>query len=311
MARRLGALAVLLVVISFGVFSLLHVSPGNPVDVLLGAAPRTPETVRALRHEYHLDQPFFKQYWIWLRDAVHLRFGKSIQTALPVTDEIRARLPTSLFLGIYAYVLTMVFGVGLGVLTAYRRRSVADRAIVGASIIGLSTPAFVSGVFLLYVFAVVVHWFPVAGKGTWFLDELWHLTLPAIALALLGCAYVLKHARAAVIGVLDQDYVTFARARGLSSRRILFHYALRNALIPIVTISAVILSFVITGAVVVEETFSLSGIGDLLVQSATNRDLPMLQGVAIVIAAIIMAANLLADLVYVAVDPRIAIGRRR
>jgi peptide/nickel transport system permease protein len=205
----------------------------------------------------------------------------------------------------------MVLGVGFGILAALRKWSLADRGIVATSIVGLSTPAFVSGVFLLYIFAVELPWFPVFGSGDWFVDQLWHLTLPAFALAFVAAAYVLKHTRAAMIGVLDQDYVTFARARGLSSRRVLYLYALRNALIPVVTISGLILAFVITGAVLVEVTFSVQGIGWLLVQSATTKDLPVLQGVGLVVATTIMVANLLADLVYLAVDPRIRFGGGR
>jgi peptide/nickel transport system permease protein len=181
--KRLVVLAVLLVVISFAVFSLLYISPGSVVDTLLGLTPRTPETIRILRREYHLDQPFFTQYWIWLKQAVQFHFGNSIQTTLPVTDEIKARLPTSLFLGIYAYILTMVLGVGMGIAAALRRRTAVDRGIVGAAIVALSTPAFVSGVLLLYVFAIVVHWFPSFGGGSGFWDQAWHLTLPAISLA--------------------------------------------------------------------------------------------------------------------------------
>jgi peptide/nickel transport system permease protein len=309
-ARRLGTLAVLLVVISFAVFSLLYISPGNVVDTLLGTNPRTPAEVRFLTNEYHLNKPFLDQYWIWAGQAVRLHFGTSIQTSLPVTSEITARLPTSLYLGVYAFILTMVLGIGLGIAAALRRRTVVDRAIVSSSIVALSTPAFVSGVFLIFLFAIKLHWFPVFGPGTGFFGELWHLTLPAIALALTGTAYLVKHTRAALIGVLDQDYVTFARARGLSSARVLLGYAVRNALIPVVTISGLILSYVITGAVLVEDTFSLPGIGQLLVQSATAKDLPMIQGVAILIAVVIVGANLLADLVYVAVDPRIRLTRR-
>jgi peptide/nickel transport system permease protein len=308
--RRLIVLALLLVVISFAVFSLLYISPGNIVDTLLGTNPRTPATVRFLTNEYHLNKPFLNQYWIWASQAAQLHFGNSIQTTLPVIDEINARLPSSIFLGIYAYVLTMVFGVGLGIWAALRRRRVVDRGIVAGSIVALSTPAFVSGVFMIYLFAVVVHLFPVFGPGTGFFNELWHLTLPAIALALTSTAFVLKHTRAAMMGVLDQDYVTFARARGLSSTRVLLVYSLRNALIPVVTISGLVLSGLIVGAVLVEDTFSLPGIGQLLVQSATAKDLPMIQGVAMVVAVVIVVANLLADLAYVAVDPRIRLGRR-
>jgi peptide/nickel transport system permease protein len=307
--RRLAALIVLLIVISFVVFSLLYLAPGSIIDTLLGTNPRTPAEIQYLTNEYHLNKPFWEQYWIWASQAARFHFGNSVQTSLPVTSEISQRLPTSLFLGIYAYILTMVLGVGGGMIAALRQRSVADRGIVGTSMIALSTPAFVSGVFLIYVFGIVVHLFPVAGPGTGFFSDLWHLTLPAIALALTGMAYLVKHTRAAMIGVLDQDYVTFARARGLSPARVMFSYALRNALIPVVTMSGLILSYVIVGAVLVEDTFSLPGIGQLLVQSATAKDLPMLQGVAMVVAVVIIVANLLADITYIAVDPRIRLGR--
>jgi peptide/nickel transport system permease protein len=308
-ARRLVVLALLLVVISFVVFSLLFLSPGTAADAIQGMTPRTPAETHYLAHKYHLDQPFLTQYGIWASGAVRLQLGTSIQTTQPVTDEIMARLPTSLFLGAYAYLLTMALGVGLGMGAALRRRRVVDRGIVAGAIMALSTPAFVAGVFLIYLFAIVLHLFPVAGVGEGFIDELWHLTLPAVSLALVGTAFLVKHTRAAMIAVLDQDFVTFARARGLSPARILLAYGLRNALIPVVTISGVILAFVITGAVLVEQTFSVPGIGRLLVQSATAKDLPMILGVAMVVAVVIMGANLLADLALVAVDPRIRLGR--
>jgi peptide/nickel transport system permease protein len=190
-----------------------------------------------------------------------------------------------------------------------RRGGSLDRAIVGLSIVGISAPAFVVGVALLYIFAIVLPWFPAFGPGDGFFDELWHLTLPAIALALGGAAFLVKHTRAALINVLDQDYLSFARARGLSRRRVLFVYALRNALIPIVTVSALVLAGVITGALLVEVTFSLPGIGSLLVNAVSTKDLPMVQGVTMTIAIVILLANLVADLVYVAVDPRIRFRR--
>lgn len=308
--RRLAVLAVLLVLISFVTFSLLYISPGNLVDILLGARPHTAATVRALTSEYHLNKPFVVQYWLWARQAVQLHFGNSIQTGLPVTSEIGARLSLSLFLGVYSFVLTMVFGIGLGVASAFRRGSIVDRGLIGGVMLGLSTPAFVAGVVLLYVFAIQVHWFPAYGVGSGFIDELWHLTLPAVALAVTTVAYVVKHTRAAMIGTLDQDYVVFARARGLSSRRVLYVYLLRNALIPVITISGVILSSLIVGVVLVEVTFSLPGLGSLLVTAATAKDIPTLQGVVLLFAVVIVVANLLADVVYMVVDPRIRVGER-
>ncbi|WP_406027768.1 ABC transporter permease [Nocardioides sp. NBC_00850] len=307
--RRLGALLVTLTILSFVIYSLLYIAPGSPVDILLGSQPRTPETVQLLNERYHLDEPFLTQYWIWAQSALQLDFGTSIQTTLPVEEEISSRLPVSLFLGVFAFALTMVLGVGLGVVSALRRKTAVDRGIVGATVVALSTPAFVSGVLLLFLFAIVVPIFPATGAGEGFADRVWHLTLPAVALALTVSAFVLKHTRAALIGVIDQDYVTFARARGLGSARILLTYVLRNALIPIVTISGLVLGALITSAFLVEVTFSLPGIGTLLVDAAINKDLPMIQGVALVIAVVIMVANLLADLLYMAVDPRIRLGR--
>jgi peptide/nickel transport system permease protein len=310
-AGRLAVLAVLLVVISFAVFSLTYISPGSILNTLLGMNPRTPQEVAFLTQEFHLNRGFWEQYWLWAGQAAQGHFGTSIQTSLPVTDEITARLPTTLFLGIYAYILTIALGIGGGLAAALRQRRPADRGIVAAAIVALSTPTFVAGVFLIWLFAVLLHWFPAAGPGSGFFGQLWHLTLPAVALALTAAGYLVKHTRAAVIGILDQDYVTFARARGLSRTKVLLGYTLRNALIPVVTISGVILSYVITGAVLVENTFSVPGIGQLLVQSATAKDLPMLQGVAMLIAVVIVLANLLTDVVYMLADPRIQLGRRR
>jgi peptide/nickel transport system permease protein len=305
LGKRLAALVALFVVLSFVTFALMYLSKGSVVDVLLAGRPRSPETVRALRAEYHLDRPFMVQYWIWAKDALRLDFGSSIQTTLPVIDEIKSRLPTSLALGVYAYVLTMVSGVGLGVLAAFRHKRPVDRAVVAGTVVGLSMPSFVAGVFLIFVFAVELPWFPAFGKGDGGLDTLWHLTLPAVALAMTSAAYVLKHTRAAVLGVLGQDYVVFARARGLSNTRVLVVYVLRNALIPILTISGVLFSYLIVGGVLVEMTFSIEGIGQLLVQSATAKDLPMLQGVVLLVSAVIILVNLLTDVVYMIADPRL------
>ena len=192
----------------------------------------------------------------------------------------------------------MVFGVAVGVIAAMKSNRVAGKFVVAGSIFALCAPAFVTGVFLLYLFAIEWPLFPVAGAGSGFVDGLRHLTLPAIALALPASAFILRHTRASMLGVLNQDYVTFARARGLSSKRIMLTYSLCNVLIPVVTASGLMLAVLVTGAVLVEETFSLPGIGLLLVSSATAKDLPMLQGLTMVVAAIVILVNLLADVAY-------------
>jgi peptide/nickel transport system permease protein len=307
-ARRLAIMAILLILVSVGVFSLLALEPGNPINNLLGLKARTPATVHALEAQYHLNQSFLQQYFHWAVNALQLNFGQSIQTSLPVGQEIGSRLPVSLFLGIYAYVLTMVVGVVLGVVAALRRRTLTDRSIVTIGILGLSTPAFVTGLILIYVLGDIVKVFPTFGYGSGFSSELFHLTLPAVALGFTCVAFVAKHTRASVLNVIDQDYVTFARARGLGWGRILLWYYLRNGLMPIVSISTALLAYMIAGAVLVEVTFSIPGIGNLLVTSSGSKDIPVVQGIAIVLAALIMLLNLLTDVIYMFVDPRIRFG---
>lgn len=308
-SKRLVAMAVLLVVLSFGVFCLTFLAPGDAVDAHLGLRPRTPELVAALRERYHLDQPFMVQYWLWARDALRLDFGISSQSTLPVSEEIGTRLGTSMFLAVYGYVLALLLGIVPGVYAALRKKQAIDRGLVAGAVVMMSMPPFVLGILMLYVFAVLIPVFPAAGLGDGFVDELYHLTLPALTLAFAVAAFLLRHSRAAVIGVLDQDYVTFARARGLNSRYILKRYVFRNALIPVVTISGAMVAFFVIGAVFVESVFSINGLGSLLVSSAQKSDMPMIQGLSLLIAVIIVTANLLADIAYVALDPRIRLGR--
>jgi peptide/nickel transport system permease protein len=307
--RRLVALVVLLLIISFGVFALLYVAPGSVEQVLLGTRPSNPETLQAIRDEYNLDDPFLTQYAKWLQGAVQFDFGRSIRTSEPVLSGIRDRMGLTLFLGVYGFLIALVLGVLLGVVAAVRKRTVIDRGVVGLSVIGVSAPAFATGIFLLYIFAVLLGWFPAFGQGVGFSDRVWHLTLPAVALALTAMALILKLTRAAMITALDQDYVAFARARGIPSWRVLFTYAFRNALVPVVTAAGLILGYMLTGAVLVEVTFALPGVGSLLVDSVQFKDVPMVQGVTMVVALVIILVNLLTDVLYLFIDPRIRFGR--
>lgn len=307
--RRLAALVLLLLLLSFGIFSLMYIAPGDIVQTLIGARQSSPQLIHQLRVQYHLDEPFLTQYWLWLKDAARFDLGRSTVTGLPVTSAIRQHYGVTLFLGLYAFVLTVVFGVCLGVAAAVRKRTVTDRSIVGMSVVAVSMPAFVTGIVLIYLLAVKVSWLPAYGPGSAFGDRLWHLTLPAISLALTQAALVLKLTRASMIEALDQDYVAFARARGLPVRRVLVTYAFRNALIPVVTASAMILAFLLTGAVLVEVTFALPGLGSLLVDAVSRKDVTTVQGLALVIAATVMLANLLTDVAYLFLDPRIRFGR--
>lgn len=309
LVRRILALVVLLVLISFLVFGLLYLAPGNAIQVLLGTHPSSPGVIAALQAKYHLNDSFFVQYLLWLKGAVHFNLGVSIQTGQTVTSLIGSRIGLTIFLGLYAFLISVLFGVPAGVIAAMRNRSVADRAIVGVSLLGVSVPAFVSGIFLLYLLAIDIGLFPVYGPGAGFVDRLWHLTLPAFALAFGVMALIVKLTRAAMITVLEQDYIAFAQARGVGPVRVITRYALRNALGPIITAGGLILGVVITGAVLVEQVFALPGIGSLLITSVESKDVPVVQGFTLLAAAILIAANFLIDLCYLFIDPRITAGR--
>ena len=310
-ARRLLVLVVLLFVLSFLVFSMLYLAPGSPEQVLLGVKPATPELRHQLQVEFHLDKPFLEQYWLWLQSALQLDFGRSIQTGRTVTSMIDARMGLTAFLAVYAFVVALLAGIPLGILAATRRRSGLDRGVVGVSVLGASAPVFVTGVMLLYLFAVQLAWFPAYGPGDGFADRLWHLTLPAVALAFGLMAVVVKLTRAALITELEQDYVAFARARGVPPRRVLVRYALRNALVPIVTVGGLMFTALIVGSVLVEATFTLPGMGSLLISAVANKDLPVLEGIVMLTAALVICVNLVVDVLYAFIDPRIALGKAR
>jgi peptide/nickel transport system permease protein len=306
--RRILTIPVLLLIISFLVFSLTYLAPGSAVTALLGGRPSTPQAIAQLETEYHLNGSLLHRYLGWLGGAVHLQLGDSIRTSQPVVQVIQSSLGVTIYLAIYAFILTIVVGTGLGFLAAMRSRRAADRIISGASVIGISAPAFASGIILLYVFAEVLGIFPVYGLGSGFFSEFWHLTLPAVALSVSGMALVVKLTRASMIEVLDRDYVLFARARGLARSRILFSYVLRNGMIPVVTAGGLIVIYLLTSAVLVEVTFAIPGTGSLLVQSIDFKDIPVIQGLTLALAALILAANLVTDGLYLLLDPRIRGG---
>ncbi len=309
-AKRMAIAVVLLIVVSFGVFSLIYIAPGSAIRILIGPRPVTPSLIHYLEAEYHLDKPFFVQYLYYLKGVVHFNFGTSIATSQPVGEMVESAAPITLFLGLFAFVLALLVGVGIGMIAAVRQRTAVDRGIVGLSVFGVSAPAFATGFFLLYVFSVKLGWFPIFGAGSGFVDRLWHFTLPAVALAISGSALIVKLTRAGMINALEQDFVTFARARGLTQRRVLFGYALRNALVPVISSGGVILAYMLTGAVLVEVTFNIPGLGSMLVSAVNSKDVTVIQAVALLFAALIILVNLLTDVLYLVVDPRIRMGRQ-
>jgi peptide/nickel transport system permease protein len=309
LARRLTALLGLLFVLSVGVFALLYASPGNAADVLLGSRPRTPEMIAAVNKEYHLDDPLYVQYGRWFTGALHFDFGTSIRTGEPVVALFQRQAPPTLFLVGYALILTMIAGVGLGFLAAYYRGTVVDRLVVVACVVGASSPAFATAILLIFLFGLVIPVFPVFGSGTGFLGQVYYLTLPAIALSSTTMALVAKLTRAALIGAFEQDYVSFARARGIGTARVILMYGFRNAVGPILTSMNLVLANLIFGIILVEVTFALPGLGSLLMSSVTYHDVPVIQAFTLLTGAIIILVNLLVDLLYLVGDPRVGFGR--
>ena len=241
--RRLAGAAVVLTLLSFLVFSLLYLVPGDPVKILVGTRRLTPEVRQAVTARYGLDEPLVVRYWHWLTRALTGDFGDSVRSATPVTDVLASRVSLTAWLTIGAFILAVAVGIPLGIAAARRRGSWVDRTIVGWSVVGVSAPGFALGLVLLYVFGLMLGWFPVFGEGTGIVDTLWHLTLPAIALATGIGAMLVRITRAAVGAELAQDYVTFARSRGVPSRRITAMYV-RGAALPIITSAGLIVDVV-------------------------------------------------------------------
>ena len=303
-ALRLGRTLVTLLASSFAIFGALYLAPGSPLGFLTGGRGLPPEQLAALKAQYHLDRPFLVRYWDWVTAAAHGDFGRSIVYRTDVGALIGPRAGSTVLLVVYASVLIIGFGVALGVLAAVRGR-LADNLVALGTTIGVATPSFVVAVVLIAVFAVDLGWFPVFGSGRAFPDRLWHLTLPAAALAISGLAYVSQTTQAAVRGELHREHADTARARGIPERLVVRRHVVRNALIPIVTVSGLSVAALIAGVAVVEQAFGLNGIGSELVAAVSAKDFAVVQAISLILVATFILTNAIVDVLYVLVDPRL------
>ncbi len=289
-------------------FALLQLIPGSPVDAMLGTES-SPQARAALEHELGLDRPVLAQYATWWGKLLRGDLGMSVMTRQPVSTLIVQRLPTTIPLAILSMAIALAIAVPAGILSAIRRNTWVDGLVSMIAFAGLSIPGFWLGTLLILGFSV--HWqiFPPGGYVSVLdhpIDGLRHLILPAIALGSTFAAVLTRMIRSSLLEVLGADYIRTARAKGQTEQRVLVHHALRNALIPAVTIVGVQVGFLLSGALIIEQIFSLPGIGRLTVQAVLDRDIPLLQGCIIVIALIFVVVNLLTDLLYVWLDPRIS-----
>ena len=306
--RLLQAIVAVWAVLTIG-FILLSVAPGDPVAFLMGDTSN-PELEARIRERLGLHAPLHVRYFTYLEGVLQGQLGSSYIYGRPVADMIAARLPATLLLFVAQFVISSVLGVLLGVLAAYRKGSKIDKVVMMLSVTWYSVPVFWSGQLLLLLFGIYLGWFPLFGMRSLsttlhpVLDVLWHLALPALTLALLYMALIARLTRAAMVEALQEDYIVTARAKGLGERRVLRH-ALRNALLPVATILALNIASVMSGAVLVETVYSWPGMGRLLYDSITNRDYPVVLGLFLTISMVVIIANLIADISYSILDPRI------
>jgi peptide/nickel transport system permease protein len=305
--RRLVATIPVMGVVAIGVFALLHVTPGDPAVIIAGDYA-TNEDIARIRAKLGLDQPFVTQVGIWLGRIVRGDLGTSIFSGLPVSTLIGQRAETTMALTVLALLISIGLGVPLGVLAAWKRGSWIDRVVMVFAVSGFSMPVFWLGFLLVYVFAISFHWLPVQGYQS-FRTGLWpflrHLILPAITLSVIYMALIARMTRASMLGVLSEDYIRTAFAKGLAPRRVLLRHALKNASLPVVTIIGIGFALLIGGSVVTESVFALPGLGRLTVDAIIRRDYPVIQGVILVVSGVYVLVNLVVDLLYVVLDPRI------
>jgi len=298
-----------LLVASFIIFSSLYVAPGNPIAVLSGGRTLPPDSIKILEARYHLNEPFLTQYWLWLTGVLHGDFGISITLRENVSTLIASRVPTTAGLVLYAAILIVIFGVGIG-LAGGLRPGLLDTSLVLVTSISAALPSFVAAIVLILVFSVTLGWFPALGNGTGFIGSVYHLTLPAVALAASSLAIVARVTRASVREEFAREHVQTAISRGIPYPQLVRRHVLRNAAIPITTITGITVVSLIAAAAVVERAFGLNGLGAYLVAAAASKDMAVVQGISLVLVAAFVVMNVFVDILYALLDPRISIGGR-
>jgi peptide/nickel transport system permease protein len=297
---RLLLAAPTVVLTSAIVFMMLFLIPGDPASIYIGEQTATPQRLAEIRHVMGLDRPLYVQYADFAWKALHGDLGRSLQTNRPVTAEVATRFPNTLALALAAMALAAVLGFGLGLVSAFKRNSMLDTLSMMVALFGVSVPVFWLALLLIMLFAVRLEWLPATSQS-----GLRDLVLPAVSLALLSAATLARLVRSSVLEVLRLDYLTTARAKGLRGIAVVFRHTLPNALIPIITAMGLQFGSLLSGAVITETVFARPGLGKLVVDSIQSKDLPTVQGVVLVLALIYIGMNLLVDVSYAFIDPRI------
>jgi peptide/nickel transport system permease protein len=297
--KRLLSTIPVLLGISLLLFFMLRMLPGDPAQVMAGQMA-SPEDIKLIRHQLGLDRPIIVQYGLFLSRLVRFDLGRSARTQSPVIKEVWARLPNTMLLAVAAITLACLFGIPAGIISASRPYTWIDYLFTSMALFGISMPVFWLGLMLVVIFSVVLHWLPAGGTGSWK-----HIILPSFTLAAFVVAFITRMTRASMIEALSQDYTTTARSKGLKERVVIVKHALKNALIPIITVVGLQFGLLLGGAVLTETVFAWPGVGRLIVDSILARDYPVIQGTILIFGLLYILVNLFVDMIYAFIDPRI------
>lgn len=306
--RQIAGMVPVLILVSMISFGLLYVLPGDPATAILGENTANAATYQALRHDLGLDQPIWVQYGKWLGRTLHGDLGKSIRTRESVSAVLARRVPATLYIGLGGLLVGLLIGLPVAIISALKPGSKLDVFATVFALGGIAIPSFWQALIFIYVFALLLHWFPPSGYTSFFQDpglSLRMLVMPAVVLGTHSAAVIMRQARSALIEVLEQEYIVVARAKGLPERRVITLHALKNAMIPIVTILGLQVGNLVAGAAITETVFAIPGVGRAAVDAIFFRDYPILQGAVLILTIAVMLANLLADIAYAYFDPRI------
>ena len=307
LASRFAGMVIVMLLVATLVFLITRLAPGDPAAIMLGDQA-TAADIAKLRTSYGLDKPLPLQFGYWLGELAHGNLGQSIFLQRPVTQALLERAEPTFFLTLFSIIIATLIGVPCGIVAAVWRGLTIDQIFSGFAMLGASIPSFWFGLILMQIFAVSLGWFPVAGygnPGVPLYERLHHLVLPSIVLGVVNSALILRFTRASMLDVLSDDHIRTARAKGLSEASVILRHALRNALIPVITVLGLTFALLIGGAIVTETVFGLPGVGNLVVSAVLRRDYPVIQGALLVIAGLYVLINLAIDLLYLAVDPRV------
>lgn len=305
--KRLIQLVLLLFVVSFIIFFAIHLAPGDPAKMIAGDTATKADVAR-IRNSLGLNEPVVVQYWHYIVNVFHGNLGISYQNGASVTQEIITRLPTTAKLAVSAMLLALIVGIPLGIIAALKKNTWIDFTSTSLSLVGVSIPNFWLGTMLILFFGVYLQVLPISGVDDhwWTLAGLKQMILPTITLSASSAAIIARTTRSSMLEIIQQDFVRTAKAKGLSTREVIVTHEFRNALIPVITIAGINFGALLGGAIVTEQVFAINGVGRLLINAITSRDFPVVEGTVLVIATIFALVNLLVDIIYAKVDPRIS-----